>query len=199
MKRAFTLTEVLILTALLGLLAVLMATFLSRVFRFGYVNLRENARLQRAQVLYSHLLRDLRSTTSAGVSWQPELKALAIQPLQTISNSGRPVYSDHRLIVYVGDTGLQRVRRKQFEQLSLQAEEPRRVSRVEMERLMELPAAGQENYTEILEFDLGSSLSAENISSPLHPRLAILYDRVYGQPQQVRVELKQELYLPSCP
>lgn len=199
MKRAFSLAEILVVMSLLVVLMTLMTLFLTRIFRYGHKNLEQNGRTHRAETLYRQLLRDLRLTSSAGVTWQPTLGSLVIQPLETVSPAGQLVYSSRQLILYAFQARQKQVIRKEFNGLSLPSQDPQRLDLVRVQELLDNQQVGQQIYLDIEEFDLGSELGGSNLSSPLHPRVTFLADRVYGLPKQVKVKLEQELFLTSCP
>ncbi len=118
-RGAISLLEIMIAGSL-GLLVLGYVTYL--LVQTTRSSLRAQAQVglqQLALTTMNRLVRDLQSSTPAGITWEPDLgpthlRVLAIQPLLDVDGDGLPIYADTHLLTYAFDPALRSLRRREW-------------------------------------------------------------------------------------
>lgn len=205
-RRALSLPEVLVTVALTGIAASLTFLIFHRVFRAAGRGVERSTSTQEAVSWYRRFLRDLESGTSFSLTWATNLgpeqqKVAAIQPVESVTTLARPVYSTRKVILYRYFPGGRLLWRQSFENgatgLTLDPDTPQRLTPNGLLALQTSTQGQVARLERVIQWDLGSSLTAPLVSRHLRPQLALTLLNAQGA--EVRFELKRDFMLPICP
>lgn len=204
--RGLSLAEMVVVVGLFGILSLLTYSLFHKVYRSAQRGLERTTATQVAVQWYRRWLDDLRLATPSSLTWATGLggeqqKVLAIQPVESVSNLARPVYSTVRLILYRFRPGAEELQRQEFYQgvpgVTLQADLPVRLSQAELLALDGSPQASTRKLTGVRAWDLGSSLPPPLLTRDLKPLLTVSLPHNQGRFRDFPQE--QALMLPICP
>ena len=206
-RRGITLVELLVAATLFLLIGSLALNFFISLTRSSLRGLAKGAAEQQAVIIFQNLLRDMQSTSSNAVTWDPSLapsnwRVLAIQPIEDVSNQGSLVFNVQKLILYTWDPVTKKLVRKEWltgvPGLTLFANDPQRLTTGQLNALVSQAAPSEKRYEYVTQFDLGNTVASPNLSSPLNPKLVVVLPP--GQSNfQERYQLSRTLVLRSQP